>query len=269
MNAHATITDASVTSTAGQLFVTESGAGAPFLLWPSIFTDHRLYDPILPLLPGRRVIRIDGPGHGRSGPLPEARAPGVFGRAILDVMDALELERAALGGTSWGGIAAAQAALTAPERVEKLVLMNTPLHLGEKSPSLGTRFIAAGARWAPGARLFRNGVAKSFFADPSLAAHPAFRSAFHAMLAEADGAALGPAVRSVLFDGPPLAPHLAELNVPTLMIAGREDPMYPVEAMQRAAAENPRITFQAVAGRHISVIDATEAVAASLNRFLT
>ena len=45
------------------------GSGPATVLWPSMFVDGRTFDPLLPLLPGRRLIVVDGPGLGASEPL--------------------------------------------------------------------------------------------------------------------------------------------------------------------------------------------------------
>ena len=44
-------------------------SGPATVLWPSMFVDGRTFDPLLPLLPGRRLIVVDGPGLGASEPL--------------------------------------------------------------------------------------------------------------------------------------------------------------------------------------------------------
>ncbi|MEL7300136.1 MAG: alpha/beta hydrolase [Pseudomonadota bacterium] len=251
---------------AGRLFVRETGEGRPCLLWPSIFADGHLYDEIASHLPGLRLILIDGPGHGRSGPA-RALSLAAQARGLMEVAEALALERAVIGGTSWGGIVAAHAARAAPERVSAALLINTPLELGTGA-SLQQRFIAAGARWIPGMRVFREGVARSFFTDPTLADCPDYAEAFHGMLKRAEGRAMGPVVRSVLFDGPPLRPLLPEITVPTLMIAGREDGMYPLDEMRAAAATLPNGRFAEVPGRHISVVDAPGQTAHAIRDFL-
>ena len=75
------------------------------------------------------------------------------------------LRRAVVGGVSWGGLTAAEVAMSAPGRVEALVLMNTPMDIDGDRPSFGDRMIAFGARWMAGLKIFRDGVARSFFAE--------------------------------------------------------------------------------------------------------
>ena len=52
----------------GRLHVLETGMGQDtILLWPSVFTDHRIYDGLVTRLgSSHRFLLIDGPAHGRS-----------------------------------------------------------------------------------------------------------------------------------------------------------------------------------------------------------
>lgn len=254
----------------GPLSVTLHGDGPfPLLLWPSVFTDSAIFAPLIPRLAGAaRLVLIDGPGHGASPGTGQRFTMEDCGAAMLAVMDALSLPRAVAGGVSWGGIAAAHAALAAPDRIDGVVMMNTPMHLDGQRPGLRARAIVAGAGLAPGAAPFRNGVARSFFTPARLAAEPEYAARFHAMLRGADRRALGAAVASVFLNGRPLAEDLPHLRPPALILAGAEDPLYPAETLRAAAARAPRARFARVPGRHIAPIEAPDETARALRGFL-
>jgi pimeloyl-ACP methyl ester carboxylesterase len=74
-----------------------------------------------------RVIAPDLIGHGFSagGLLPSPAPHEQMSRQVLDLADGLGLRRFALAGTSYGALVAAQAALGAPGRVRKLVLIGS------------------------------------------------------------------------------------------------------------------------------------------------
>lgn len=254
----------------GRLHVTELGAGAETLvLWPSIFTDHHIYDDLVARLGHRyRFVLIDGPGHGQSeGPETEFTMAQAAD-AMAAVLDHLGLDRVVIGGTSWGGLVAAELALYRPERIKALILMNTPMDLDAHAPGLSARMIALGARWMPGTAMYRNGVARNFFSASGLEANPGYADAFHAMLRAAHPRRLAAAIRSVLLRGEPLRPRMGDLGVPTLVIAGKQDAMYPIPAMASAAAAVPGGQFEAVDGKHISVIETPDAVADLLSDFV-
>lgn len=77
------------------------------------------------LAPTRRVIRYDLPGFGLTGPDP--RHDYSMKRQVevlMAVLDRLGVERVVLGGNSYGGGIAWQAALAHPDRVAALVLVD-------------------------------------------------------------------------------------------------------------------------------------------------
>lgn len=80
---------------------------------------------------GRRVIALDNRGHGASAKLYQSELydPWLMARDVLALLDHLGLTRADLMGYSMGGRISACAALTAPERVRRLVLGGIGIHL--------------------------------------------------------------------------------------------------------------------------------------------
>jgi pimeloyl-ACP methyl ester carboxylesterase len=254
----------------GRLHVVECGSGPRTLvLWPSIFTDHHIYEGVADRLGDRyRLVLIDGPGHGGSeGPL-VPHSIGESADALATVMDAVGLKRAILGGTSWGGMVAAELALRHPERAEAVVLMNTPMTIDGRRPGLKARFIAFGARYLLKTKFFRDGVAETFFSAEVLRQNPTYAAAFHSMLERANPRTLSAAIRSVLLGGRPLIDRVGELKLPALVIAGKADAMYPL-AIQKAAADRmPQGRLEPVDGKHISVVERPDNVARLIADFL-
>jgi pimeloyl-ACP methyl ester carboxylesterase len=239
------------------------------VLWPSILTDSHIFDTLAQdLADTATFVLIDGPGHGQSPGTGREFSGAEAGRAMLAVMDALGLRRAVVGGVSWGGLTAAEVAIAAPDRVEALILMNTPMDIDGTRPGFGDRMIAFGARRMVGWKFFRDGVARSFFDPAALRRNAAYHARFHAMLAKADGRKLAAAVRSVILRGVPLRGRLKDLTVPTLVISGIADSLYPVESQAAAALLIPNGRFAPVPGHHISPIDAPDEVAALLRGLL-
>lgn len=259
-----------VATSLGQLYVVEQGQGPETLiLWPSIFTDRHIYDELVKVL-GRtyRCLLIDGPGHGRSIGIETVFSMSTCAEAIVQVMDAFELRQAIVGGTSWGGLASAELALRAPERLRALILMNTPMEIDGTKLNMKSRMIAFGARWMLHFKAFREGVAKSFFDVDTLPKNRSYARAFHAMLREADPKTLSTAVSSVILHGRPLKARLHKIQVPTLVIAGIEDKMYPLATQAAAALHLSNARFEPVPGHHISVVDAPEPVAVAIQNFV-
>ncbi len=86
-----------------------------------------------PLAEGRRVFAPDWPGYGHSEKPDLDYDMGFFVGFLGRLMDALDVERASLVGISMGGGAALGFALRSPQRVEKLVLVDS-YGLGSEVP---------------------------------------------------------------------------------------------------------------------------------------
>ena len=101
------------------------------VLASSLGTTWELWDAQLPsLVEDFRVVRYDHPGHGRS-PIPDASLTvESLADGVVELIDALDLERVSFCGLSLGGMVGMALALRAPERVDRLVLCCTAAHLG-------------------------------------------------------------------------------------------------------------------------------------------
>ncbi|MFJ5073386.1 alpha/beta fold hydrolase [Streptomyces sp. NPDC088553] len=106
----------------GEVWADDAGGdGLPLVLLHPGVGDSVVWDPVLPALTaGRRVIRYDVRGYGRS-PAPTAEYSPV--RDLEGVLDHFAIERAVLVGSSMGGATSVDFALEAPERVAGLALL--------------------------------------------------------------------------------------------------------------------------------------------------
>lgn len=132
-----TPTERWVTLPSGErLRVQEVGEGPPFVLIHGGSIAGSSWATLAAALDGVRSILVDRPGCGLSdpiagGPLRGLRSVQAYADRLLgDLLDALELDRAAVGATSYGGYFAFRGAATVPDRVTKLVeyswLMGAP-----------------------------------------------------------------------------------------------------------------------------------------------
>lgn len=81
-----------------------------------------------------RVIRYDRRGHGRSGVPQGPYSMERFGRDVISVLDALDIEKTSWCGLSMGGMVGQWLGANAPDRVEKLILSNTNYNYADKAP---------------------------------------------------------------------------------------------------------------------------------------
>lgn len=118
---------ATMTTGDGQLvsYVDHGGDGPPVVLLHSFLMDTTMWQPQVEAFgPDYRLIAIDERGHGGT----PVSAPFDYwdvARDALAVLDALNIDAAAVVGTSQGGFVALRMALLAPERVTALAVLGT------------------------------------------------------------------------------------------------------------------------------------------------
>ena len=110
-----------------RIFYTDSGGDGPaVVLSHGFLMDHAMFDPqVAALAPEFRVIAWDERGFGATE---FDEKPFTYWDSAADALalcDHLGIERAVFGGMSQGGFLSLRAALTAPERVRALVLIDT------------------------------------------------------------------------------------------------------------------------------------------------
>jgi 3-oxoadipate enol-lactonase len=266
---------AMVATSLGQLAVWDTGASStpaepPVVLWPSIFTDHMIYSPLLQAWQGkRRVILIDGPGHGASaGPQDRTFTMQACAVALKEILASKSIAKAVVGGTSWGGLVAGEFAVAYPEMTHGVVMLNTPFFLTEGGASTGEKLITWGSGNVLGTSVFTNGVARSFFLPATRNAGGRVMAHFHAGLHASDSKTLSTAIRSVLIERTALADKLPQIQAPTLVIAGLHDNMYPLDKQREAVKRLKNGQLEVVDAQHIAVVDQPAQVAGLLDAFL-
>ena len=111
------------TSDGLSLHYDDAGAGTPVLCLAGLTRDGRDFDYVAPHLDGVRLIRMDYRGRGRSDwGDPSCYTIPVEGRDALELLDHLGLDRAAVLGTSRGGLIAMVLAATAKDRLSGVAL---------------------------------------------------------------------------------------------------------------------------------------------------
>lgn len=88
--------------------------------------DRHGWHPVVAGLGGRfRLVLLDNRGVGRSDQPPGPYSVAEMARDVVAVLDAAEIDRAHVVGTSLGGMVAQELAIGYPERVDRLVLVAT------------------------------------------------------------------------------------------------------------------------------------------------
>jgi len=113
----------------------DEGSGPVVVLLHAGVADLRMWDAqVDALVADHRVVRPDLRGYGLSPLKPGATY--IDAGDVLALLDALEIDRFALVGASYGGWVALQVATSAPERVERLVLLDALAEVAEPDERL-------------------------------------------------------------------------------------------------------------------------------------
>ncbi len=206
------------------------------------------------------LVAPDTPGQpGKSAP----DDPDAYGPWVVDVVDGLEIDRAAVVGASHGGGALLEAAAHAPDRIAAAALVapagfGTPVSFALARivvPSLGYRVVGHSG-------LLTRALAPMFTAPVA---------DVEAVTVETIGRALRTGDLSAEFPGPGDLDALATFEAPTLVVLGESDPFFP-EARTRRRAERflPSLveTITLAGERHFLSPDGQARATAEIRAFL-
>jgi pimeloyl-ACP methyl ester carboxylesterase len=106
---------------------------APAVVLLGGLTDSwRTYDPVLPHFPRSvHAIAVSARGHGESDKPQSGYRTADFARDVVELLDALDVDRAVLAGHSSASLVARRVAIDHPERVAGLVLEGSPTVLAD------------------------------------------------------------------------------------------------------------------------------------------
>ena len=231
------------------------------VLGPSLGTDLHLFDPQLRPARGEslatdyRVIRYDLPGHGGSAPPTRPQTVAGLAGAVIELLDGLAVERFHYAGVSIGGAIGQQLAVEHPHRVASLTAIATAARFGD--PPSWSRCAALVRE--QGTRAMVDSREGTWFTHAFAHGHPdTVRWLLDMLEATNDegyaacSEALGP------FD---LCHRLADVQVPTLAIAGADDPACPPQTVQLLAYMIPGARFRTVAGAaHLPNVERPEEI---------
>jgi len=201
---------------------------------------------------GRQVVRYDHRDTGRSSSFPPGAPTYTFndlGDDVLRVLDALDVDSAHLAGMSMGGAMAQVVAATRPERVRTLTLLSTsfageradPTELPGMDPSLRERFQAppTDPDWAdPAAVLDRLVEDLRPYAGSLGFDEERTRRIGRTVIARTRDMASSAGNHWIL-QGEDVPFKMAGIAVPTLVLHGTDDPMFPLAHGEALAREIP------------------------------
>lgn len=223
----------------------------PLVLIPGFMCDARLFEPQIAAL--AREVTV---------PIPTRPSLAEMAAGVLAAAPA----RFALGGLSMGGIVALEIVAQAPERVERLALMDTtPRADAPENHAIRTRQIAD-VKAGRLATVMRDELKPAYLADgPGTAAILDLCMA----MAQTLGPQVFEAQALALRDRPDHRATLPRIAVPTLVLSGAQDRLCPPARHAQMAAAIPGARRVTVPGAgHLPTLERPRAVTEALADWL-
>lgn len=218
------------------LYYESTGSGVPIVFAHGAGGNTLIWWQQVPFFARQnRVLTLDHRGFGRSRCVEGHFHAREFAADLRAILDHAGIERAALVCQSMGGWTGLRTALETPERIACLVLSGTPG--GVFTPLIGEAF----------RRVARIAASSGIRGGPALAPDFPAREPELAFLYDQIAGlnpGLGPAALATLAEARVEPSDLAGYAVPTLMLAGEHDQIFPPEALKEAAAQIPGCLVQ-------------------------
>lgn len=208
------------------------------------------------------VICYDTRGHGASSAPQGPYSIDQLGQDVVNLLDHLNIEKAAFCGISMGGLTGQWLAINRPERFNQVVVCNTAAKIGQEQAwndraalvrEQGLQPIAstAASRWFTEPFIQSNtAVVESLSNDLGAGSPEGYASCCEA-LAEAD-----------------LREKLKTITVPTLVVAGLQDPVTTIADGEYMVEHIPNSQLFKIDASHISNIEQPRVFNYILNKFL-
>ena len=216
-----------------------------------------------------RVILPDLRGHGTSAAPEGLYEVDAMADDVLELLDGLQIaEPVVVGGLSMGGYIALSIAARHPDRLKALMLMNT-------RPSADTPE-AASARKSLASRVEASGevteaveaMLPKLFSKNTFEHQPGLVARMHDLMARTPARAIAGTLRGLAIRPDRIA-DLAGIEVPTLVLAGAEDAVIPVEEAETMARLIPGAKLVIIPeSGHLSPLENPSATDAAILGFL-
>ncbi len=218
------------------LYYEMAGDGEALLLIHALGSSCRDWELQIPAFSAHyKVIAIDLRGHGRSGKPPGPYSIPLFAADAVGLLDALNIASAHVVGLSLGGMVAFQLAVSWPDRIRSLVIVNSGPEFVTRTYRerllLFQRQMVVRVMGMKGIGRF---LSRRLFPKPE---QERLRRQMVERFSQNDPRAYRAALRAITV-GWSVEKHLAKLRCPTLVIAADED--YTPVALKAAYVEKLR-----------------------------
>ena len=204
--------------------------------------DHRMWQPQLESFPaaGWRVIVPDLRGHGASD-MPETFSLADCARDVVDILAANDIEKVPIVGVSMGGLIAQQLACDFPDKVEKLVVVDSFSGVRGSTAKFNAAMASFLLKVLPGSLQTR-----MLTSTYSRMGHPEVAFYFEEQMGKVNGRSLQH-MRSVVNDFD-ILDRLPAVTTPTLVLVGDGFGKAAINMAQETANAIPNAQFDILSG---------------------
>lgn len=240
------------------LYYEEHGSGIPLIFLHGFPFDHTIWEPLVPFLECEaRLILPDLRGFGKSPVTEDIYSMRLLAEDIYQLINRLKIDRVILVGHSMGGYVSLAFAHAYPQHLAGMVLVSTQA-AADTPERRQSRYKLAEAVSRKGAKVVASGMVESLTPKKELL------STIQELILQAHpsgiiGALKGMAERNDLTE------QLAQIQVPTVVLAGTNDQILPFEKMETLAQMLPKGWLVEVADSgHMLMMEEPQLVASTI-----
>ena len=236
---------------------------APAIIFSnSLGTDKGMWDPQAAYFKENyQVIRYDTRGHGKSDVMDDTSLANL-GEDVIDIMDALNIEKAHFCGISMGGITALWLGINAADRFKSITVANSAAKIGQADA------------WTNRAdAVEQNGLSDlvktthtRWFSDRFDYENNALAQQTIQSLATTQPKGYANACRALAYAD--VRHELPEIKIPTLVICGLKDPVTTVEDGELIQQHVQKSELVGLEASHLSNIEAPDEFSHVLEKFI-
>jgi pimeloyl-ACP methyl ester carboxylesterase len=227
----------------------------PVVFLHGVFLDKYLWSTYNTEFTHRSHIYIDMPAHGDSGDVGHDWTLDDCVNMLMQILDALDVDRCVVIGQSWGSMVALRAAHKFPHRFAALGLFNMPHAKTAGLRKLGFLFQKL-FLFMP--RFYAKQAARSLYSEDVLMRRPELLTQMQERMTRRSAKELARIVDAVILHPDDATSYIEMLKVPALAVVGEDD----------YVGTPPKLETWIVPGRHISPHETVEKTKAAITRVL-
>ena len=246
----------------------KKGSGPPVILVHGLGLNSQMWQwQIDSLIPHFSVIYYDLLGHGESVNPEIPCKLTQFNEQLLELMDGMKLEQSALVGFSLGGLIVQDFALTHPEKVSALVILNTAHGRTETERKAVLVRVQQAKQYGPASTV--EAALQRWFSTDFASSNPEILEKIKAWIMANDKEIYPEIYRVLAESDEQLKDAIRDIRCPTLVMTGEDDHGNSPEMTKRMAKLIPDARAVILPGlRHMGLAENPQAVNSSLVSFL-